>query len=492
MKKQQLTPEQYKRANKVLMLVLSVISVIFILVEMNDSYHGNMEPGNYVRIAVFLINIIAINIFVRLNADRRSAMLFMSVAILITYCILVFGNGPGAMAMVFPIVIAFMIYLNSRLVFVGCAGSFIVCLVRTAMLKSAGDDANFSHANLIMMGIIVSIYGSYRAINLIITFVQEDKNIIEEKAIHQENVANAVSQIADQLNNNFQAVMAELKNMTEVISNADIAIDNIAKSSDSSAVAVNKQADMTEEIQSRLETTNKTAESAQNTTENLRQTISAGKKLADNLENQSLLVDKNTNKISDTVEQLVKNVERVSSITESIFNISEQTNLLALNASIEAARAGEAGKGFAVVADEIRTLAEETRISTEKITDIINELTAVTNETREGIYESAESIHVQRENVQQVHTSFLEMDAGMKELHTGVNSMNHEIEEVFHANKEIVDSVILLSSTSEEVSAGAQTSKETLDNVCISLQNFSQMIEGTFEQLQNLQKAVKE
>ena len=80
----------------------------------------------------------------------------------------------------------------------------------------------------------------------------------------------------------------------------------------------------------------------------------------------------------------------------------------------------------------------------------------------------------------------------MQKLHTGVDSMSQEIEEVFHSNKAIVDSISLLSAASEEVSAGAQTSKETLDDVYGSLQNFLQMIEGTFEQLKELKKAVKE
>ena len=61
--------------------------------------------------------------------------------------------------------------------------------------------------------------------------------------------------------------------------------------------------------------------SARETTEKLKGVVVTGKQLADELQKQSVLVDQNTTRISETVEQLVTNVQKVSSITESILNI---------------------------------------------------------------------------------------------------------------------------------------------------------------------------
>ena len=191
------------------------------------------------------------------------------------------------------------------------------------------------------------------------------------------------------------------------------------------------------------------------------------------------------------MEELVQNVEKVSSITASILSISSQTNLLALNASIEAARAGEAGKGFAVVADQIRTLAEETKVSTEKITEIISQLTEVTNETQAELEAAVESIAIQRQRVEEVTASFNTVEAGMKELGEGVESISSEVGEVLTANSNIVESISTLSAASEEVLAGTQMSKETIERTCEDLHGFSATVESTFEQLKDLEETAK-
>lgn len=491
MKKQKLTPQQYRRANKVLMTALTVVYLIFVLVELNGTQKGTMGVMNYVRMGLYVASAIAMHIFVRIKIEKKSAMFFMAILTLLDYAMLVLGNGPGAMAMVFPIVLVFMIYLNAPLVVIGLGSSFVICVIKAAMLKMAGDDLSFTHSNLIVMGIIVCFFGARLAINLIITFIQEDKKIIEDKAEEQARINGMVSELTDTLNKQFHGVVEELKCINESVEGADSIMNSIADSTQDTSDAVGNQAEMTTQIHDKLERNTAIAENVKNITEELRRNITEGKKLSDELQEQSLLVDRNTTRISDTVDELVKNVEKVSNISASILNISSQTNLLALNASIEAARAGEAGRGFAVVADEIRKLAEETRVSTEQITDIINELIAVTNETKHGIDESAESINSQREKVERVNASFVQMEAGMGEVHDGVEGISYELGEVLQANKGIVDSISLLSEVTQEVTGGTEQSREALDNVCGSLQGFSDMIEGTFEQLQELRKTVE-
>lgn len=487
-KRKNLTPEQYKMANKTMVTILTICYILFIMVERARVAE---RPHGYFRMIIYAAFIVGNLLFVKLKGTKKAAMLFMAITFLIAYLLIVMNNGVISMVLAFPALIGFMLYLNSVVVGLGCFMTFVICALKCGIAKGLGDITGYNYGNLITMGFVVCIYGSYMAIRILYEFSEQDREVIVKEAARRAEVANTVNGIVGKLDEDFKGIVGSLDEINTAMNSADEAMDGIAGSSESTAEAVNHQADMTSQIQERLATTNELALNAKDTTVKLKDIVAEGKHLADNLQEQSNLVDQNINRISDTVQLLVENVQKVSGITDSILNISSQTNLLALNASIEAARAGEAGKGFAVVADEIRKLAEETKVSTEKITEIINELTKVTNETQAGIEESAEAINIQRKNVEEVNDSFTEVENGMVELQSDVATMSREVESVLEANKEIVDSISLLSASSEEVSAGTQTCKSTIDTASDNLQRFSVTVQGAFVELQNLKEAAQ-
>ena len=473
MKRQNLTPEQYKRTNITMFLILALCYVVYAFVDVSNMMKTSVTTIAIVRCAVYLGIILVNGIIVKVLGKKKVAMLVMAATFLIAYATLVFGNGAGTLAMAFPALIGFMIYLNEPVVVVGCVCAFVICIIKNILLKVSGDTVGFGFANVAAIAMLISTVGAWRAIRLLVNYSKENQAVIEKEATHRAEVADKVNEIVEKLDKDFHEVLDKLGDINEAIESADMSMGQIADSSENTAEAISHQAEMTGEIQGRLEAANETAMKAKEVTE------------------KSVHVDQNTVRISETVEELVQNVEKVSSITASILSISSQTNLLALNASIEAARAGEAGKGFAVVADQIRTLAEETKVSTEKITEIISQLTEVTNETQAELEAAVESIAIQRQRVEEVTASFNTVEAGMQELGSGVESISSEVGEVLAANSKIVESISTLSAASEEVLAGTQMSKETIERTCEDLHGFSATVESTFEQLKDLEETAK-
>lgn len=489
MKKKVLTPGQLKRTNAVMAMILALCYVVYIIIEVRNMMVEGTDAFAIARCVLYVGLMLVDLIMLRTKGNTKLMMYYLAVTFLAAYSMFVAGNGVISLVLVFPTLVGFMIYLSAPLVVSGCVCTFIISALKCFSFYLNGDSLSFQQACIILFGVGICVYGSFRAITLLIVFSQEDQEVIEKETEHRREVAIVVENIVEKLDKDFHEVLDGLQVIQNSVETADSAINSIAESSESTAEEVNHQADKTSEIQNHLETTNRTTMSAKETTEQLRDVVVAGKQLSDALQKQSDLVDQNTSRISETIVQLVSNVQDVSNITESILSISSQTNLLALNASIEAARAGEAGKGFAVVADGIRKLAEETKVSTEQIMEIINKLTAVTNTTQSEIEESAENINMQRQKVGEVATSFGKVEEGMFALEKGVDTIGDEVKEVLNANKEIVDSISLLSSASQEASAGAQMSKSTMNEMMGNLQVFAQTVEGTFEQLQRLKEA---
>lgn len=83
--------------------------------------------------------------------------------------------------------------------------------------------------------------------------------------------------------------------------------------------------------------------------------------------------------VAESMMMLSEQTQRITSIVETVDDLSQQSNLLSVNASIEAEKAGEQGKGFRIVAQEIRSLADQSKQATHKVREILSDIQKATS-----------------------------------------------------------------------------------------------------------------
>ncbi|MDB4837560.1 methyl-accepting chemotaxis protein [Marinomonas sp.] len=313
----------------------------------------------------------------------------------------------------------------------------------------------------IVIGISVAYFIILRIRNSVGGEPQEAAEVIAK--IAKGNLAATVSSsYPDSMMSSVQVMQGKLVGIVnDIVQSSEELSDRsstVSSGTKQALAAADKQVEFTEIAVHNLNNMNRSinaiADTVGQTEANSNMTVSLSKQGREAVQNVATEIEKISDTVKVTVNQvnvLQQRTEEIGNIINVIRGISEQTNLLALNAAIEAARAGETGRGFAVVADEVRQLALRTNEATGDIEKVISQ---VQEDTKASVT-AMETTVPQVENGLNLTREANEL---LDNIQRQSNDSLEKVLEVVEATSVQVTTVLEISQGVEEV---ANMSKET-------------------------------
>ncbi|WP_027629942.1 methyl-accepting chemotaxis protein [Ruminiclostridium cellobioparum] len=207
-----------------------------------------------------------------------------------------------------------------------------------------------------------------------------------------------------------------------------------------------------------------------------------GNTYIDNLNNELRDISDIILSTSEDTKNLKVKTSEMTTIIETIEEITANTNLLALNATIEAARAGISGKGFAVVAAEIRKLAEKSSLATGKIDRIIKSVQEKTNNMSKNMELSVSKMNEgntiaekTKEHFEDIRTASQNVDNEIRVISKDISNVNQIVTKVHKSIVEIRSISVSNKSEGESILAAVEEQTANLEEVLALAHQMSDM-----------------
>ena len=487
--------EQIKKINRFLALGVIVFSIFSTGIVIGSYLNGYRSLPYLLAVAGIMVvgNIINLIIFKKVpQSTKLRVVALIEIMILSLLLSAAYENDYMRFMPIIPFIGCLLFY---DVKFSGIAAiylvvmNWVVIIVRAFVLNHfESEDVTDRLVSCLVITIMMFIVWYTTLVGK--RFNEDSLNRLRAEAEKQKESADNILKIAEKVRKDTESAMAivdELKESSEVVRHS---VNDISESTSQTAENIQTQTMMTQDIQDNIEKTVERSEHMVRVAQRSNEVNAKNLEMMKELKKQADVLAATNTQVAQAMHQLRENVNSVKNITNTIVSISSQTNLLALNASIESARAGEAGRGFAVVAEQIRELSENTRRETEQISAILEELTRNADQTVEAVEKSVEVSNEQDRMITGVADQFDEMNRNVNELVGDISDIDNMIESLSTANNQIVDNIMQLSATTEEVTAAAQQSTEITEKNYSDSVDAQKLLHGVLEVSHQMDKYI--
>ena len=459
-----LTSEQEVHlVNKIAVTVSLVVGAFVIIGYLNDARVGNISWGYAGIVSGLALIALVVNGFIYYS-DRSSYLLRHTIVVLfgIMYMVQMFGAKNDLVFLIaIPICCVFMLYFDFNFTLRSSICVFVVNFVYVMIhiftgKMPSGLETETSTILLQLAATSLFLFALCWGTKVSNRINLSRMLAVESEKENSEAMLKDILEIAAKVkeaSGEAGEIINSLKVATETTA---ITLDEIAKGNSSTAVSVENQTEMTNNINKMIKSTKELSEKMLEQSQKSMEFVNDGQKSIQELQNMADVIEQFNHQVSEEMSLLKENTDKVVDITNEIFTISNQTNLLALNASIESARAGEAGRGFAVVSEQIRILAEQTRSLTKNIQSIVSVLQQSTSNTLASIDKVFEASKKEKQDIQTTSEQFDDINNEMLRLSSDITNISNSIDEIVKANENIMESITEIASFSEEVAANAE------------------------------------
>lgn len=488
-----LTNIQTRRANSVMYFSILTLSIMMILSNIGILLSGIEQTKCIIHISMSLVCNIFTTLCYFFYTDETKKKYFLCV---ICFAMTTAGSMTAGItdtySLGFAIIVASIAYVNLQLTVTLEILTFLTYLAEVLYLQLVKKEAiSLIPIVIIFAGTVIICLISTLVILLLGKAEKENRSRLLEQVEEQQLIVDEITNMTNEVSEAFEKLVEHLNIIQEQSEVNKTSMTNLSEIMENTATQLQNQVQSTEKIQDMITETVGRAEDIKVMADSVQKNVDVGVEVSLIARKHSDKVNEHTKEMTNTMQVLSEKVKDVSSIVQTILEISKETNLLALNASIEAARAGEAGRGFAVVAEQIRILSENTGVSTNQISAIINELVEATEKMFSILNESVASIEIQSEKMENVNEKFKITGENITTLLKYLMGIPNNIHAICDSNQNIVNEISQLSATTEEVSAVAQEGLGMSDTIHGHIYDFGQLITYIHNRIKALKNTVQ-